>query len=329
MTRNYDRRAPAVMLEALEPGGWAHSLVQYGVSGMCGLDLQLRGYAPKPGSWVTLYVGTTKVLDLNVTAKGSFKMSAHGTYRTAPGIGWDSGWETRHSAEWFARRWDDVERYLDNVVEMVVAHGSHLKEGLVQSAISRFPDNEFVVIDREAVVGYTNDPERKAHHAQIRSALHRSLETDHPDPWWSKLLPTGLNSECDVLAVSPRGQLLAIEVKPYTAKTGVASAPVQAVAYAELFQSWLSQDPDKAVAIIRELLGQKQRVGLRPHGPIPALDPTLPVRPVAVVDSRTDPTYLKRVLQVADHLREADPGWDVHVHTCNLVGRFSAPLTSV
>jgi hypothetical protein len=43
MGMSYDRRVPDELLKALEPGGFAHSLAEFGGSGMWALDLQLRG----------------------------------------------------------------------------------------------------------------------------------------------------------------------------------------------------------------------------------------------------------------------------------------------
>lgn len=42
MGMSYDRRVPDELLKALEPGGFAHSLAEFGGSGMWALDLQLR-----------------------------------------------------------------------------------------------------------------------------------------------------------------------------------------------------------------------------------------------------------------------------------------------
>jgi hypothetical protein len=38
MGLSYDRRVPEELLKALEPGGFAHSLVEFGGSGMWALD---------------------------------------------------------------------------------------------------------------------------------------------------------------------------------------------------------------------------------------------------------------------------------------------------
>ena len=68
MGLSYDRRVPEELLKALEPGGFAHSLVEFGGSGMWALDLQLRGLGEaKKQHRATLYVGTTKVVDHHIT----------------------------------------------------------------------------------------------------------------------------------------------------------------------------------------------------------------------------------------------------------------------
>ena len=74
MGMSYDRRVPNELLKVLEPGGFAHSLVEFGGSGMWALDLQLRGLGETKKQYrATLYVGTTKVLDLKLIA-GSFAL---------------------------------------------------------------------------------------------------------------------------------------------------------------------------------------------------------------------------------------------------------------
>ena len=58
MGMSYDRRVPDELLKALEPGGFAHSLVEFGDSGMWALDLQLRGLGKIRKQYrATLYVG--------------------------------------------------------------------------------------------------------------------------------------------------------------------------------------------------------------------------------------------------------------------------------
>jgi hypothetical protein len=116
MGLSYDRRVPEELLKALEPGGFAHSLVGFGGSGMWALDLQLRGLGEaKRQHRASLYVGTTKVVDLHLKGQ-SFALSAHPTF-ACEANGWVAAWTQWHHDRWFADRWAEVDNYLQVVIE--------------------------------------------------------------------------------------------------------------------------------------------------------------------------------------------------------------------
>ena len=166
MSLSYDRRVADELLAALEPGGFAHSLAEFSGSGMWALDLQLRGLGEETKLYrAVLYVGTTKVLDLHLKGH-SFALSATATFAD-PGNGWDPAWEKRHDADWFAARWVEVDAYLQVVIEKIMQAGRYVKEGMVQAAIGRFPATDFTVIDREAIVSFDSQPEKKACTAEL------------------------------------------------------------------------------------------------------------------------------------------------------------------
>ena len=161
MGLSYDRRVPEELLKALEPGGFAHSLVEFGGSGMWALDLQLRGLGEaKKQHRATLYVGTTKVVDLHLKGQ-SFALSAHPTF-ACEANGWVAEWAQWHHDRWFADRWAEVDNYLQVVIERIVRAGTYVKEGMVQAALGRFPSTDFTVIDREAIVSFGSQPEKDA-----------------------------------------------------------------------------------------------------------------------------------------------------------------------
>jgi hypothetical protein len=115
MGLSYDRRVPEELLKALEPGGFAHSLVEFGGSGMWALDLQLRGLGEaKKQHRATLYVGTTKVVDLHLKGQ-SFRLSAHPTF-ACEANGWFAGWAQWHPDRWFANQWAEVDNYLSVIL---------------------------------------------------------------------------------------------------------------------------------------------------------------------------------------------------------------------
>jgi hypothetical protein len=195
---SYDRRVPEALLAVLRPGGFAHSLVEFGASGMWALDLQLRGLGEvKKQHRATLYVGTTKAMDLHLRG-GRFALSASRPYATQANR-WDSAWGQPHDAKWLADRWPAVEVYLQRVIEQVVAGGRYVKEGMVQSAIGRFPSAGFTVLDREAVVSFGSQPEKDACIAELSARWLGALHRPDPPAWW-KTRPDRLGDECDALA---------------------------------------------------------------------------------------------------------------------------------
>ena len=212
---SYDRRVPEELLVALEPGGFAHSLVEFGCSGMWALDLQLRGLGDvRKQHRASLYVGTTKVLDLRLNGQ-SFALSAHPTFANEAN-GWHATWAQWHDDRWLADQWAEVDNYLQVVIEAIVRAGTYIKEGMVQAAIGRFPSTDFTVIDREAIVSFSTQPEKDARKSKLTARWLDALHRDDPPAWW-KTKPTRLGDECDALAVSSNGEVLAIEVKPHTA----------------------------------------------------------------------------------------------------------------
>jgi len=254
---SYDRRAPERLIDVLAPGGWARSLVEYGRSGQYALDLQLRGYAGKPTHRATLYVGLTKVVDLHYHRDKGFCLDAHATYRQ-PKLGWRAQWEHHQSEDELTVEWPSVEDYLERVIPTLGSR--YLKEGAVQSAISGFAGQDIVVIDREATIAFSSQNEKNAVTTRLSAPLLGAVEHSNGLAWWNAK-PTSLGGECDALAVTRGGDLLAIEIKPAKATRGITWAPLQARHYANLFAEWAQHATD-AVEVINGMLDQRVRLGL-------------------------------------------------------------------
>jgi hypothetical protein len=324
MVLKYDRRSPELLLQALEPGGFAHGLVQYGCSGMFGLDLQLRG------KLASLYIGTTKAIDLHVTANGKYKLTTHETYAHADQLKWHRNWSNTQEAKWFQENWELVESYLDRVITEVSHNGRHLQEGVVQSAISRFPGNGIAMIDREAVVNYDDMAEKRISLASTSTPwlAAAAMRGEDKPRWWRGSVPTQPSTECDILGITSKGELATIEVKPSSAgPSSIAWSPLQARQYANQFQAWLNVDQQGHARVIREFMSQQQRIGIRPSGELPPLDPRLPVKAIVVIDARVQETGLARLNEVVRYLQEIGNDPQVEVVLSNLVGRL-LPLSS-
>lgn len=135
---------------------------------------------------------------------------------------------------------------------------------MVQAALGRFPSTDFTVIDREAIVSFGAQPENDACKSELAdkwlTVLHRAVLHRADPPMWWKTKPAKLGDECDVLAVSSRGEVLAIEVKPHTASDkDIAWSVLQAGMYADLFQLWADYAGGKAHEVLHDMAGQRNR----------------------------------------------------------------------
>lgn len=315
----YDRRATPALLEALGPGGFAHSLVEYGRSGQYALDLQFRGYAAGSGKggrhWATLYCGLTKVLDLQYLASRGFRLTAHPTWQVH---GWDPAWASYARHGFDSRRWKAVEAYLERAIPAVGPR--FLKEGAVQSAINAFGSTDLAVIDREVAVSFSRQSEKDRVCGELERSLLGALEMEGPG-WW-KSRPTHLGGECDALAIDTEGALVAIEIKPARASASIPWAPVQVRHYADLLGRWAAQDHGAAAEVVDEMMRQRVELGLT-SGLARSCARPVRVRPMLAIQRGASRVVLDRLHRVRRRLEETghdDP--PLSVCQVNLVGRL-------
>jgi hypothetical protein len=266
-----------------------------------------------------LYVGTTKVLDLKLRGQ-SFALAASPTFATEANM-WNPAWTKPHDADWFGHRWAEVDDYLQAAIEQVIRDDSYVKEGMVQAAIGRFPSTGFTVIDREAIVSFGSQPEKDACKSELAARWLDALHRPDPPPWW-KTRPTRLGDECDVLAVSVKGEILAIEVKPHTASDkDIAWSVLQAGMYADLFQRWADHADGEAHEVLHGMAAQRRRIGLSSGAEIQLATP-VKVRPVVALDRRAKNSAKRKLAEVRAHLAAAGLATNLDVQQVNLVGRL-------
>jgi hypothetical protein len=312
MSLSYDRQVPAGLRAALMPGGWAHSLVEYATSGSYAMDFQFRGYASKTPHWATLYVGTTKVLDLLYRCDASgerFKLRAHATY-TSGSFGWSARWEQWREATWWAAEWDKVEAYLEKVIPGV--RRGFLVEGVAQSAISRYPHPAMRVIDREAAVTFGSRAEKSRVMGACARRLLDAVGLANSKQWWNSK-PKSLGGECDLLAVTGAGELMVIEVKPKGPTTAIAWSALQVAQYACLFRKWVEQSPWQAIEVLTGMLAQRIQVGLAAPTLPPTFDASIPVRAAVAIAHGCSSAALERLHEVNARLADLDlPSLEVY-----------------
>ena len=128
-------------------------------------------------------------------------------------------WRTATTADQWEKRWGAVEEYLERAIVSVPPR--YLREGTVQAGISRFAAPDLVVVDREAVVGFSSRSEKARLGVTLLTPLMKAVEDGQP-AWWKPKTP---GDECDAVAITRAGEVLAIEVKP--ASVDIAWAAVE------------------------------------------------------------------------------------------------------
>lgn len=325
MPATFNRCAPPELMSVLMPGGWAHSLVEYAQSRQYAIDLQCRGYDTKPGHWATLYVGLTKVLDLHYTGKG-YRLDVGPPYALKT-HGWQPKWARTQSGDSLSEQWSAVEDYLERVIPSVAPR--FLKEGGYQTAICAFASQDMVIIDRESVVSFANKAEKGEITKRLAQPLLEAVKVADGAAW-QRGCPTSLGGECDALAVTPSGDLLAIEIKPPKATATIPWAPLQVRHYADLFGEWAqssdSTDKGRAAEILSSMVHQRVELGLAPRAVRPIKRPVR-VRPIVALGRGYSPTALARLKVVQQRL--IDEGFNdppLEVRPLSLTGRLGPEL---
>lgn len=225
-------------------------------------DLQLR-----EGDRLMFYHGTTALLAIQFNhSTNHLRYSASEAYSGATGFrelmqNWlESNWslsvdlipEYLSSAISFAKNGDyrnQTEGYWQN--RLCLAFGSQWCPGM-----------DWLIIDREAVVGFANSSEKQ----ELLSPIKRKYQSvrdqlQEQDPLkWGKPSSKGFGDECDFLALGPAGELLCIELKHGSDTSRIYWGCLQVAVYRELFERALDQITEE----IKSLVRQKIQLGLLP-----------------------------------------------------------------
>jgi hypothetical protein len=142
------------------------------------------------------------------------------------------------------------------------------KEGYYQNIFSRRfgicgnPDDDFVIIDKEAVVGYVNQAEKMNIFGRIQQPYKQfQFEISKHDHirYGTDLQNKAIGNELDFLALDKAGNVLLIEFKHGTNTSGIYLSPLQIGLYLDIFSALPREQLESAVF---EMLGQKQKIGL-------------------------------------------------------------------
>ena len=223
--------------------------------------------------WISVYRGLSRIITIHPYKSNSEEIKIDGAkkYKSM-------------SASLYGRKPISFhfQKELENIIKQVQENSqfnryyTNKKEGYYQNELSRKygilgePDDEFVIIDKEAVIGYSDQKEKDELLDPIQEKYKKLLgEISSVDPkrYGKDLEKKAVGNELDFLASDKQGNILLIEYKHGTNASGVYLSPIQIGAYYDIFTKFLKKDLENAVL---EMLMQKRKIGLiNPKWPIP------------------------------------------------------------
>ena len=226
-------------------------------------ELDIRIGKSKTKQWISVYYGLTRLFSIRRFKDSVIFIDASNAYKELPVTFYGRKSITDNFQE-------EIESLLVQLESKSKIDGYYEngKEGYHQNIFSRRygicgnPDDEFVIIDKEAVIGYDNQAEKDAVFAIIQE-LYKNLRSEiykqdqqrygkDPDK-----KPHG--NEPDFLALDKEGNILLIEFKNGADTSGIYLSPLQLGLYFEVFSALPGKQLESGVL---QMLVQKQKIGL-------------------------------------------------------------------
>lgn len=267
----YDRTLSDKFAKYLLPGGKLRWLFDF-VKTRSDLDLSLvvTEKNGKKEERIILYRGLTKVIDIYkrkgpervyIDGADTYKELTHKLYGSK--VISDISPDEIEIIIDYLRKKGEKDRYYGNK-----------KEGYYQNELSRkygiyaTDDEEFVIVDKEAVVGYDDEDEKEKEFKPIREKYHiiqKKISNGNPKSYGSKRGNESLGNELDFLALNKKGDICLIELKHGTNTSGIYLSPLQIGLYYDIFDKF----SDLQESVLR-MLKQKQEMGLiNPNWEVP------------------------------------------------------------
>lgn len=282
------------------------------------LDFQTGNDPNKNRSWFSVYRGTGRLLTIECMSN-RLRVVADDTYK-------------KIAPSFFDRPVDEdsFTRYLTAVSRSAVLGKYYMnergekKEGYFQTLVGRRytiglkPDDDFVVFDKEFVLGFASVQERIDWNRTIVEEQNRRIAALRES--YTGNLPReigGTYGEVDLLGLNKDGDLVVIEIKQ-GASARTALAPVQLGFYFRQLGKVLQEQGDLFYGTVKKMVKQKVELGLidwpagrempqRLSGRVHCL--------LVVGDDRFSPTIIKRYRAVKEQLLP-----DMKAYTCTVDG---------
>ena len=180
------------------------------------------------------------------------------------------------------------------------------KEGYYQNELSRKfglegkKDDDFVILDKEAVVGYLNQKEKEKHYVQLQKRYNEILaylSKKDAKKFGKNLEKKSFGNELDFIALDKKGNILLIEYKHGTNNSGIFLSPLQIGMYVDMFSDLPQKEFFK---VIEEMFEQKKKIGLiNSDWEKPKFKKIIPVLIISNYKKSTSKEKFKDVLKIS------------------------------
>jgi len=257
----YNRTLSESLAKLLKPNGdlrWLFNLVKQHH------ELDFLTGKNNTGEWISVYRGLGRLLRIRPTNNpNEIKIDAHPAYQEL----FPSLYGSKVINENFSNKLLDlVQRVAES--PKFFSQYNNKKEGYYQNEFSiRYgicgkPDDEFVILDKEAVIGYENQEEKNSILIPIQEGyqvLLKILSQSNPKRYGKNTRKKATGNELDFIALKKNGDILLIEFKDGKNPSGIYLSPFQIGGYYDLWSDF----PKLSLKIsISQLADQKQEIGL-------------------------------------------------------------------
>ena len=273
----YNRTLSDSFSKLIKPGGdlrWLFDLVKQH------RELDFLTGRNNAGEWISVYRGLGRLIRIRPTSNtNEIKIDANIAYQElVPSLFGRKGTNENFSVK------------LLNLVQKVAesprffSDYNNEKEGYYQNEFSRQfgicgnPNDEFVVIDKEAVIGYEDQEEKNSNLIPLQNSyqvLLKVLSQSNPKRYGKNTDKKATGNELDFIALSKDGIILLIEFKHWKYPSGVYLSPFQIGGYYDLWSDFPISNLYRSVI---QMATQKQEVGLiNPDWKVPEPNGITPV----------------------------------------------------
>ena len=266
----------------------------------------------REGDEFSIYCGKTAVATVRYLGAGNrIKVDAEQTYRDQKAIvdplmdpAWDPNGDQRK----------DFQRALKEYLTKVIVESRWWdNEGVLQTFYTKHHGKDWnarlpwAIFDREAVPGYSDDPEQKAILQGLAPLKEKALKVFRRLPWAK--IPERSSNKLDMIGVSADGLALVLIEAKHSDSGDPYYSGLQLLDYVLEWENALrSKDSEQIIRDINGLIDDQKELGLLPHG-VPRLIDKPALLPVWVVGgSRRSAEVEARCHEVIDIINRETAG---------------------